>query len=383
MEIRTRNVVRRYVSTDGGGTCKRPKVYDNREYYYRRYAQRKPFEKRDSSSYRIIEPREPLRSRSNFNTLLRQDLSPIRSQSFKMRLPYIKRSFPAKENYEPRPRGRARSPRLFVVDSAPEIRYAWPREKARSPSPEIRCVSPRRRPSPRRFSPRPLEREREPIVIPDRPRESRPRELIKAPRPPRERSPVVEREPVRQRRNVQIHQSPERRRERSGSSGRRQVRFSEDIGYAEDRVRAHGRYEPRQPESYDGIRDDIRNHVFQHRMADVDDNPRYRRLSPDRSSYQRVNLPRNRRAEAAVFSSERGRPRPRIIQDGDRDISEVSDRLYAEARRKRSQERALHDLTPHSSSRWRRRFDDSRDFSSEDESYLRSTGTRRYNWRWR
>jgi hypothetical protein len=40
-------------------------------------------------------------------------------------------------------------------------------------------------------------------------------------------------------------------------------------------------------------------------------------------------------------------------------------------------------LISNSSSRWRRRFDNMRDFSSEDESYLRGSGSRRYSWRWR
>ncbi|KAL2824668.1 hypothetical protein BDW59DRAFT_147308 [Aspergillus cavernicola] len=392
MEIRTRKIVRRYVSNEGGRTCKRPQVYDHGEYYYRRYAQRKPSEEGHSPTYRIIEPREPLRPRSGLNTLWRRDPLPVRSQPFKMRLPYIKRMSPAKDDDEPKPRGRARSPRLFVVDPAPDIRHAGPKyERARSLSPEIRCISPRRQPS-RRLSPRPIERERETITVSDdNPRRSRSLERPKGPRPPRERTPVIEREPVRQRqrhgpaRTVQIHQSPERERARSGSSGRRQVRFSEDIDYREYRSPARGRYDPRQLERDGDVRDEIRRRGFERTVPeDNDDRPRYRRLSPERATYRRGSPSRTRRTEATVRSSlatERGRLRPRIIQDGDREISEAGDRIYS-ARRK-SQDRAFHGLTSHSSSRWRRRFDNARDFSSEDESYLYSTGSRRYGGRWR
>ncbi|KAL2872259.1 putative RNA binding protein [Aspergillus lucknowensis] len=385
MEIRTRKVIRRYVSRDSGGACKRPRIYDQGEYYYRRYAQRRGPEERYSPTYRIIETREPLKPRASLNTLWRRDSSPIRSQPFKMCLPFVKRVVePTRNDYERKPRGRARSPRPFVVDP-PEIRYAWPKtERARSLSPEIRYISPRRG-----SSPRPIEREAS-VVLQESPRESRPLEQRKGPRPPRERTPVVEREPLRRRQrqqSIEIHQSPERRRERSGSSGRRQVRFSDDIDYVEQRSRGRGRYDPRQPESDDddSIREHIRRRVFGRRVpGDIDDGPRHRRLSPQRPTYRGSNPSWLHRAEASIRSSPaygRGRFRPRIIQDGDRDISEAGNRIYTEARRKRSQERALYDCISNSSSRWRRRFDDIRDFSSEDESYLR--GSRPYGRRWR
>ncbi|KAL4778516.1 hypothetical protein BJX76DRAFT_343004 [Aspergillus varians] len=370
METRTRKVIRRHVSGDGGGTRKRPKVFDREEYYYRRHSQRKQSKERNPPTYRIIETTSgPLRSRASLNTPWKRDLSPARSQPFKVRLPYIKRVAPARDDYEPRPRGRARSPRPFVVDPVPEIRYAWPKgERLRALSPEIRYISPRRKPSPRRISPRPLERERERIIVDDTPREARPLERGRGPRPPRERTPVVERGPVRRRPHaVEIHQSPERR-ERGGST-RRQVRFAEE----EYGDRPRGRNEYSQSESDDDIREEIRR--CRRAREDIDDRPRYRYLSPERATYRRTEL------ETTVRSrrSETSRLRPRIIQDGDREISEAGDRIYDAARR-RDQERDLHDFVPHSSSRWRRRFDDIRDFSSDDDSYVSS---RRYSRRWR
>ncbi|KAL2811183.1 cyclin-domain-containing protein [Aspergillus granulosus] len=374
MEIRTRRIIRRYVSSDRARTCKRPRVYDHGEYYYRRYDQRRQSEKSHSPSYRIIETREPLKPRRGLNALWRRDSSPIRSQPFKMRLPFIKRVVePVKDDYEPITRGRTRSPRLFVVDP-PEIRYAWPRgERARSFSPEIRCISPRRRPSPR-----PTQRQST-MVVEEPQREARTRERLNVPRPPRERTPVVERKPMRRRRqgDVEIHQSPERRRERSGSSGRRQVRFADDIEYVEQRRRSRSRerYEPDHLGSEDdGIAERIRLRVLNRREPEIIYNrPRYRDPSPERPAYQISSpplLPRETSIRPSPMSG-RTRLRPRIIQDGESEISEAGDRIYAEALRRRSQ---VHDLISNSSSRWRRRFDNMRDFSSEDESYLRGSG---------
>ncbi|KAL4997753.1 hypothetical protein BDV10DRAFT_168906 [Aspergillus recurvatus] len=381
MEIRTRKIIRRYVSEDGGGTCRRPKVLDRDEYYYRRHVQHIRPEENHSPSYRIVETREPLRSRSSLNTLWRRDTSPIRSKPFKMRMPYtIRRVSPRTGGCEPKPRGRDRSPRPFVVDPAPEVRYAWPKsEKSRSLSPEIRCVSPRRKSlvPPRRPSPPLLKRETETtVVVEDSPRQSRSLERFKGPRAPRERTPVVEREPVRRRPHaVEIHQTPEQARERTKSAGRRQVRFAEDIGYEEYGTRSRQRNEYPLPESDDDYRDEIRRRIFEHRVPrNLDDGPKYRRISPERPTYRSTDFPRS-----SIRSS---RLRPRIIQDGDREISEAGDRIYAEARRRRYDERDLREFVSHSSARWRRRFDDIRDFSSDDDSYVHGTGSRRYGRRW-
>ncbi|OJJ01029.1 hypothetical protein ASPVEDRAFT_40554 [Aspergillus versicolor CBS 583.65] len=379
MEIRTRKVIRRYVSKDGGCTLKRPKTFDREEYYYRRHAQRNRCDERYSPAYRIIEPREPLRPRTSLNTLWRRDLSPVRSQPFKMRLPYMRRVAPVRDNLEPEPsRGRSRSARPFVVDPAPEIRYAWPKsERLRSPSPEIRCVSPRRS-SPRRPSPRPLKRETETtVIVDDIPRRPRTLERHNSVRPPRERTPVVEREPVKRKQNpVEIHQSPERRKGRERSSGRRQVRFAEDIQYEEYGSRSPERNEHRQPESDSEESKNIRRRIHERRIPiEIDGRPNVRRLFPERTTtYRRIDTETLR-----PRPSERSRLRPRIIQDGDCELSQASDRIYAAARRRRDQARHMYDFVPHSSSRWRNRFDDI-DFSSDDDSYLLS---RRYGWRWR
>ncbi|KAL4938626.1 hypothetical protein BDV06DRAFT_49823 [Aspergillus oleicola] len=373
MEIRSRKVIRRYVSTDGGGICRRPKLSERDDYYYRRYAQHKRPEERHPTTYRITETREPLRPRTGLNRLWRRDPSPIRSEPFKMRMPYSKRVSPTVDYYESRPRGRARSPRPFVVDPAPEIRYAWPkRERRRSPSPEIRYISPRRRPSPH------LSREEEITVVSDEaPREGRSVERPNGPRRPRERTPVVEREPVRRRgRPVEIHQSPEPRIARSRSSGRRQVRFADDVDYEEnDRTRKRNEY-------YELDSDDDMEHRrrFRERLLpeDIYDRSRHRRVSPERRAYRSTDSSPYRRSGAI---SEGSGPRPRIIQDGSREIFEAGDRIYGEARRRRwDLERNLHDLVSHSSSRWRRRASDYRDFSSDDESF---TDSRRYRGRWR
>ncbi|KAL3488454.1 hypothetical protein BJX62DRAFT_178867 [Aspergillus germanicus] len=385
MEIRTRKVIRRYVSSDSARTCTRPRVYDHGEYYYRRYDQHQRSEESHSPSYRIIETREPLKPRRGLNALWRRDPSPIRSQPFKMRLPFIKRVEPAKDDCELITRGRTRSPRLFVVDP-PEIRYAWPRgERARSFSPEIRCISPKRRPSPR-----PILKEST-VEVEEPQRESRSRERLNIPRQPRERTPVVEREPVRRRRqgDIEIHQSPERRRQRSGSSGRRQVRFADDIEYVEQRSRSQSQSRERPAHRQSESDDDDIYYRIRRRYLDRGDpeivynRPRYRDPSPEGPVYRMSSPPRLRREthrRETLLSSGRNRPRPRIIQDGESDLSEAGDRIYAEARRRRSQ---VHDLISNSSSRWRRRFDNMRDFSSEDESYLRGSGSRRYSWRWR
>ncbi|KAL3456338.1 hypothetical protein BJX64DRAFT_47203 [Aspergillus heterothallicus] len=378
MEIRTRKVIRRYVSSDSARTCKRPRVYDHGEYYYRRYDQRQQSDERHSPSYRIIETREPLMPKRGLNTLWRRDQSPVQSQPFKMRLPFIKRVVePVKDDYDPISRGRTRSPRLFVVDP-PEIRYAWPRgERARSFSPEIRCISPQRRTSP----PRPVQREST-VVVEEPERQARPRDRLNVPRPPRERTPVVEREPMRRHRqaHVEIHQFPERTRERSGSLGRRQVRFADDIEYVaqKSRSRSHERYSPDRLKD----KDDRINERIRPQPEIIYNRSRYRQPSPEGPVYRMSSPPRLRRTPFTRLSPTPGRTRfrPRIIQDGESELLAAGDRIYAEARRRRSQ---VHDLLSNSSSRWRRRFDNMRDFSSEDESYLRSSGSRRYSWHWR
>ncbi|KAL4962642.1 putative RNA binding protein [Aspergillus stella-maris] len=371
MEIRSRKVIRRYVSTDGGGFCRRPKLSERDDYYYRRYAQHTRSEDRRPTTYRIVETREPLRPRTGLNRLWTRDTSPIRSEPFKMRMPYSKRVSPKVDYYESRPRGRARSPRPFVVDPAPEIRYAWPKsERRRSPSPEIRYVSPRRRPSPH------LSREEKITVVSDEaPREGRSAERPNGPRRPRERTPVVEREPVRRsERPVEIHHSPERRPARSRSSGRRQVRFAEDVDYEEyDRARKRNDYYQLDSDDDSQRRRHFRNRLF---PEDVYDRSSYRRLSPERRAYRSADSSPYRRSDALTEGS---RLRPRIIQDGSRKFLEAGDRIYGESRRRRRElERDLHDLVSHSSS-WRRRASDYRDFSSDDESL---TDSRRYRRRW-
>ncbi|KAL6239193.1 hypothetical protein BDW75DRAFT_152922 [Aspergillus navahoensis] len=391
MEIRTRKIIRRYMLKDGEGTCRHPKVLDRDEYQFRRHVQQIRPNGNHSPSYHIIEKREPLRSRSSLNTLWRRDTSPIRSKPFKMRMPYtIRRMSPRTDDCECKPRGRNRSPRPFVVDPAPEAWYAWPKsERPRSLSPEIRWVSPLRksllpprRPSPRRLSPRrtfppPLRKETETTVVVEPLRQSRSLERPKGPRPPRERTPVVERKPVRRRpRAVEIHQTPDQARERTESTGRRQVRFAEDIDYKEYGTRSRRRDEYQLSESDDDdYRDKIQRRIFEHRVPkDLDNRPRYLRTPPERLAYRSTNY-----TQSTIRSS---RLRPRIIQDGDREISEAGDRIYAEARRRRYEERDLRDFVSHSSARWRRRFDDIRDFSSDDDSYVRSTRSRQYGARW-
>ncbi|KAL4735166.1 hypothetical protein BDV11DRAFT_196644 [Aspergillus similis] len=386
MEIRTRKIIHRYVPKDGGGTCRRPKVLDRDEYYYRRHVQHIRPEEKHSPSHRIIETREPLRSRTSLNTLCRRDTPPIRSKPFKMRMPYtIRRVPPRADDCELEPRGRDRSPRPFIVDSAPEIRYAWPKsERPRSLSPEIRCISPRRKslPLPRRPPlqrpfPAPLKRETETtVVVEDPPRQSRSLERPKGPRPPRERTPVVEREPVRRRaRAVEIHQTPEQARERTESAGRRQVRFAENIDYEEYRTRPRRRNDYQLSESDDDLQDEILRRIFERRVPrNIDDRPRCRRISPRRSTYQSPESPRS--------TIRPSRLRPRIIQDGSREILEAGDRIYAEARRRRYEDRDLRSLVSHSTARWRRRFDDIRDFSSDDDSYIRGAGSWCYGRRW-
>ncbi|KAL4903719.1 hypothetical protein BDW74DRAFT_156099 [Aspergillus multicolor] len=390
MEVRTRKIIRRYVTKDGGGIFRRPKNLDRDEYYYNRHAHRARSEESHSPSYHIIETREPLRSRSSPSFLRRRDTSPVRSKPFKMRLPYtIKRVTRRADDYEPKPRGRDRSPRTFVVDP-PEIRYAWPKsERRRSPSPEIHYISPKRKPSLRRVSPRrssprglsplPLRRETETtVVVEDTPREPRSLERRRGPRPPRERTPVIEREPLRRRPAVvEIHQSPDRRRERSGSTGRRQVRFAEDIIREEYEPRARRRDEYSLSESDIDYRDEPRCRVHERRVRrDLDDIPRYRYASPERKSYRSTDLPRPSVRPSCL--------RPRIIQDGNREISEDGDRIYAEARRRREQERReLREVVSHSSSRWRRQIDETRDFSSDDDEYYScGIGPRQYGRRW-
>ncbi|KAH8425638.1 putative RNA binding protein [Aspergillus melleus] len=205
-------------------------------------------------------------------------------------------------------------------------------------------------------------------------REARPPQRSQAPRPPRERTPVVERVPQRRREPqapaqvVDVHNGPRVSRDTEQEHGRRkgerQVRFANALDYEED-VRKGHQYPrtPMQPR---------RDHSLPGRYRNV-----ARSTSPQGGvstgrPYIETRTPRYERSRDAAprpsVSLETNRPRPRIIQDGNRHVEEAGQRILAEARRRQARELFTRDLKSYTAWRpWNRRSERLRESEIGDD----------------
>ncbi|KAE8348220.1 hypothetical protein BDV28DRAFT_144061 [Aspergillus coremiiformis] len=341
MEVRTRKIIRTRVF--GTGTYGRPLGRDPTVLYIR-YAQPKSLRKVDPPRYKIIEPKKPKRPRLPSDTSIRTS-SPARSRPLRFRFPFLSRISASEQESELesevnwdssldtdastdsdgdsvcRPRGRDRSHRLFVISKADELR----RRTLRSPSPKIRFT--RKVPfgsnnTEYEFNTSPFAGSRQPS---------------RGSRQQRERTPTPERESSM--RGGRVVEIPKDHRTspcegRGHSPGRRRVRFASEVQYVRNTNKAK---EAR-------VRELERHHV----------RPTLRRGIPV-SNLDSDHDAAKSGATCHLHLSERKfseRGRPRIIQDGNRHMSDAAERIRKEAWRRHSRENLLRDLKSYRT--WRR-----------------------------
>lgn len=378
-EIRSRRVIHHCSSSDGNRTCKRTRVRNCGDIYHARHDHPTKSPATSPSRHRANRP-------DNTQTVRR--LSPVRSRPFKLRFPFLRsseESIRVQEMQRPRDRKTARNPSaLRDIQGEGTVRS---RQRVHgSASPRLQTTSPQRTPVSALAS-------REQNHTDSLSRESRPSQRSQAQRPPRERTPVVERVPLRRKesqdpaRVVQVHNGPHVSRDEEQHGSRksdRQVRFSNTVdfegGVNKSRSYPSTPVEPR------------RESFLPTRVAD-----RYRKVdrsgSPQRGSskerpYIETRTPRFERsrdpAPRSSISARTDRPRPRIIQDGNRHVAEAGQRILAEARRRQARERFARDLKSYTTWRpWSRRSERLRDSDTSDERIESEGESRRYGWRWR
>ncbi|GIJ98918.1 hypothetical protein Aspvir_001040 [Aspergillus viridinutans] len=249
--------------------------------------------------------------------------SQARSRAFSFRIPTFRMSpepSDRKTSYERR--GRHRSPRPIVTDF-PEIEERRPRNE-RPASARIRCISPRTGSSPTSIN---RERVNDAVEIP---RQARSRQPSREQRPPRPRTPVTEREPEQRRPQrglnyvVDIHNDAAASQDRDRrSSERRQVHFSSDVEYEKH---------------VNSIRARNRSAV----ARDAENTSNRASHSRDSSPHPRVHSPYPGRVTQR--HQETNRHRPRIIQDGNRIISEAGERILAEGRERHQRGNPMRDV---------------------------------------
>ncbi|GIC84945.1 putative RNA binding protein [Aspergillus udagawae] len=260
--------------------------------------------------------------------------SQARSRAFSFRIPIFRRSSEPSERETPHERrGRQRSPRPIVVDF-PEVEERTPRNE-RPASARIRCISPRTGSSPTSIN---SERANDAVDIPC---QARSRQPSREQRPPRPRTPVTEREPEQRRPRrglncvVDIHNDAAASQDRERrSTERRQVHFSSDVEYEKhvNSIRARNRSAgSHQGESIDARAPTHRAYPGSNGFArDAENTSNRASHSRDSSPHPQVHSPYSGRERQR--HPETNRQRPRIIQDGNRIISEAGERILAEGR---------------------------------------------------
>ncbi|KAI9927355.1 hypothetical protein MW887_002967 [Aspergillus wentii] len=221
------------------------------------------------------------------------------------------------------------------------------------------------------------------------------------PRQPRERTPVAERVPLRRRqssppRRVEVHNDrPDHRSSLSSSRGNgltkkaegRQVHFSSDIEYVDDTEQSEIGPENGQKILHPHREQSRRINPFtKHKQEDFENEASYRLKSRGTTSSFRVrpaSSERIRGAPRAHTTNDTRCDRPRIIQDGRRQISEAGERICEEARQRQSREDFRRDFPSQASHRRQsRRSDRFQSFNSGDERIVYDKGPRRHGWRW-
>ncbi|KAB8215431.1 hypothetical protein BDV33DRAFT_180930 [Aspergillus novoparasiticus] len=348
MEVRTRKFIRTRVF--GTGTCSHPLGRDHAVLYIR-HAQPKSPRMKDPTRYKIIEPRKPRQAKVSSNIFIRTS-SPMRSRPPRFRFPFLGRT--TESDQDPvtesevewesspdevstdsdrgvvcRPRGRHQSRQMFVVGK-PENERRTQRRVLRSPPPKKQLI---RSPAKGHFG-SDIEADGTDVS----PRYPRLRRTSRSSREPKDTTLISEHEhPRREASILEIHNHHRASpcEERVRSPDRRKVRFARDVEYVKNTNRAR--------ETRDRERE--RHHVRSYRhgpsfsslnrdYGTADSGASYRLGSPERPFKEHC-----RRTSA---SSERARPR--IIQVGNRRMSEAAERTRKEAWRQHSREGLLRDM---------------------------------------
>lgn len=335
-ETRTRQLIRRCLFSPRKGTCRCTRVYDHSEVYHIRRNQLENRGRMTRSSLNYypgpVRPRE-----RSAPAIERRPSLKRRSDSFKLHIPFLKRSYKY-DNDQDTQRHRAeegvrnRVPRTFVVDPPETCRYAHPR---------IEMVSPPRGRSPA------SDRWRQHTPSDSNPQGHQPR---REPRVPRQRTPVGDRVPRRRNRSsppprvVEIHNHRPENYETSRTSAHpryeersphtRRVRFSGDIGCEKNSNKA-----PRNEGNYIKVEDRIQgrssrrdslsdNCKLEYEIFDERPNRRRHLQERERSPWPGRQRGIHRTGTAPIITH----IRPRIIQEGHQQMSRAGERICLESR---------------------------------------------------
>lgn len=369
-ETRVKKITHRCLFSPRRGTCPRIRVYDHGEAYHTRRAQPESLRTMAPSRPRnqIIQHAEPSRSRERSNSPIERRPSPKRqSRPFRLYFPFFRRSYEFEVNRNTRRRREGeRAARPFVVDFPETSRH-----NRRSAQPRVHIASPQRGRSP----------------VPERRTQECPADFTstqdqqpyREPRRPRERSPVAERVPLRRKHSLPPHRIVEihnHRPERNGppraasceryeerSPQPRRVRFSSNVECAtitddgnDNRGQSGGSEQINFPrENIDRRYDEAVEERPSRRQEE-----RQRRQPLPWSGMQRSRTKRN-----ITYI------RPRIIQDGYRQMSRVGERVCTEGRIRPNHGTTSRDLESQPTGRSRnRRFDHLRPSNSGYERIL-------------
>lgn len=353
-EIRTRKTIRTCLFSPGQGrACRRTRVYDHSKMYHiRRFCleRRRRAPSPSPPRSQMIQPVESRRSRerSTPNIESRRPSSPPRRQSDPIRIqpPFPRRTSSDSDNNRETQMHRRREgvSRPFIVDPPESHRSERQstRRRSQTSSPQRRFpVSDHRR----------QEGPRDSAPSTPSPRES---QTNREPRRPRERSPVAERVPVRRRhssprppRVVEIHNyRPEDKKPSRTSSrernGEKRVHFASDVESEPTRERDapvekddhRGRQDAPGPHRSDSSSEN-RNRSYEI----IEERPTRPQSPHERHARKPSPWPgRQRETQRDRAAPNIIHVRPRIIQDGNRHLSRVGERICTEARGRPSYE---------------------------------------------
>lgn len=386
-EIRRTRVIHWCSFSRGLRTCSRTRVYYHKETFYRMgYSQSKNSHERASPVYRIIEPPK-LRRPKKHPSIAHRRRRKTYTRAFKSHMPFATRAAGSGKNpSHHRGRERERSPRPFVVDFPEESSFR-----------RVRPVSSRAEiPT----APVPDKQKHNPVSS----FQSSQRLMARQPRRPRERTPVAEREPRRQRQQaipnmveVHNHRSIDNSpvvadRDQVYQRNFRKVHFS---SRGEDRDDTTNREHMNAVGEKQGAERTQRQFCRRNSWAGNKTNGRelaegevgHRVSLRRRHSWSTSPVSRSETHEEAHWSRTQWNTRhirPRIIQDGHRQLAEAGDRIFIETQMRQNRESFARDFWSRTSRRpWNRGTPRSQTFHWGEEKIVYDGGYRRYGWRWR
>lgn len=360
-EIRTRQTIYRCLFSDGIGTCHNTRVYDHGEVYHVRRPRSEDKQGSSGPIYRIVEPVEQTRPettrKSSHSSKWRQK---DKGFVFEFRIPFTRRTSKAGRGLRALNRQDRETDLHRFTANPPEEPAVLRRPARRSSYQEVRPRSPRISIFPRR-------RPQQPPIAALPPETPRRQEAPLPSRPPRKRTPVSHRVPLRRLERtslsspVEVHSSHyedsppltpirEHFRQRNRPKSKR-VRFAADVDYekrSRDGAESNGSCEgQRNRHTEEGPH--CNNQFAEGAVREPEDarqrRHRFRRFM-ERNLWPRSSGPqpgRLGRTQRMPMDSTVHR-QPRVVQDGNRRISETGNRVIAEARARHNRERFVRDF---------------------------------------